>query len=158
MSTDIDYAAVNLPTSKDFENWGHPERRAYLLQEIREVGHPGALNQSALARQFDVDPSTIHHDLDVLADAIADTPASRHDFYTECVFRTAVSELQAAGDHYKAAKVAKMWSEWLMDRGKVEKAAEKREVDISTVETETDTIRVVNADGEPLTGDGSGAW
>lgn len=150
MSDEIDYAAVELPRENDFETWGQAERRAFVLKRIQQLGNPAALNQSAVARQFDVSRSTIHYDVDAVADQFAQTPVARRDLYTETVFRNSVEELQAEGEHYKAAKVAKMWSDWLMDRGKVDQAAQKQELDISASGTETDAIRIVDEDGVPL--------
>lgn len=156
--TTIDYAAIDLPneTETPKEEWSTHERRAYVLRELERVGHPRALNQTAIAAEFDVHRTTIHYDLDALAEYVTQTSSARRDLITESVYEKAIRELQAEGNHYQAAKVLSMWNDWLMDRGLQEKAAEKRELAIQSQETETDAIRVVNAEGNDLT-DG-GAW
>ena len=149
---EIDYSAIELPNEQETPKpeWSTYERRALVLRLLQRAGHPRAINQTALAETFDCHRTTIHNDLDVLAEYVTQTSSARRDLITESVYEKAIRELQSEGKHYQAAKILSMWNDWLMDRGLQEKAAEKRELAIESQETETDAIRVVNVEGEDL--------
>jgi hypothetical protein len=113
MTGQIDYESIELPDSRSYDEWTYAQRRAFVLFAIREVGHPNALNQRSIARQFDVDPSTIHNDLDVLSEYLNDTLGDRRVLTTDTVVQRSIRGLLDEEEYRKAAKTAMEWSEWV---------------------------------------------
>ncbi|WP_435153403.1 hypothetical protein [Haladaptatus sp. DFWS20] len=134
--------------------WVSPTPAAlHLTRSKQRMGHPRALNGAELGRRFGVNRSTTHNDFDVLAEYITETSTKRRDMINEIVYHRAIRELQADGDHYKAAKVLSMWNDWLMDRGKTSCAADKTELAVTGTD-ETDAIRVLSTSDTDIDSDG----
>lgn len=154
-----DYEAVPLPNPDQtpYEEWTVHQRRAFLWQEVRNAGVPGAVNQSAIADKFCCDKSRISRDMKQIRKAMAATDDTRAAATAAAVYEKAVEELMADGEYMKAVRATDSWMEWLQDTGRQEKAAEKRELDILTAETETEAMTVVGPDGEPL-GESEDEW
>lgn len=117
MTAPIDYESTELPDNGQYEEWTYAQRRAYVLSEIRDVGHPKLLNQTEIAKQFDVDPSSIHNDIDVLAEYIDDTLGDRRVLTTDTVVQRSIQGLLEEGEYRKAAQTALEWSEWVAREG-----------------------------------------
>ena len=128
MARDIDYEAINIDTSKPRSEYHYTERRAEILQAIKKKGHPSALNQASLAREYDVSEAQISKDMNVLREYIVDNiDTTRVDAITQQVYQTSIQELLDQGEYEKAAKVTEKWNNWLFDRGKVDKEPDKHE-------------------------------
>lgn len=62
-SSGPDYDSVAVPSEPPSE-YSYVERRAELLQQVRETGHPSRLNQRELAERYDVSQQQISKDFD----------------------------------------------------------------------------------------------
>jgi hypothetical protein len=111
-----DYASVEI-TSEDRSEYSYVERRAELLQLIREAGHPKALNQTQLAERYGVTQQQISKDLDRLAEYVHEIAVdrSRRLFTVNTVVDRAVRGLLNEGEWRKAAKTAMEHDEWLTE-------------------------------------------
>ena len=147
MARDIDYESISIDRDQPRSEYHYTERRAEILQAIKKKGHPAALNQASLARQFEVSEAQISKDMNVLREYIvSNIDETRVDAITEQVYQTSIQELLGKGEHSKAVKAVESWNNWLMDRGKVDKEPEKIEhggnvgvtSDVVTVTSEPD--------------------
>jgi hypothetical protein len=144
----IEYDAINIDPSKDRKDYSWQERRAEILQLIERAGHPRALNQRQLSREFDVSPSQINQDFDALAEYIAEHLDREHEFIMDRVLQGSVLNLVQEGEHFKAAKVARMWYDWLADVGAVTRAPDELSVDATVREAkkETESYKLLSDD------------
>ena len=132
MSNEPDYRAVNVPEDKPPSEYTYVERRAETLQLIEQAGHPRAINQTRLAERYDVSQGQISQDVDRLRSFIVDhIDEDTVDAITETVYQKSVQELMSNGEYKDAVKAVESWNDWLMDRGKVRKEADKHEIDHS---------------------------
>ena len=127
MSQQIDYRAIDLPDNEQYENWTYAQRRAYILSEIREVGHPNLLNQSDIARQFDVDRSLISREMDLLGEYVAETLGDRRELTTANVVNRCIAELIEEGEWKDAAELALKLDEWCVRETKLEEMQQQLE-------------------------------
>lgn len=114
-----DYAAIDVPTTKPPADYHYTERRADLLQQVLDVGHPDFLNQTELAERYDVNQSTISRDLSRLADHVRETRVADRDrraFTVESVVSRSIRGLLDEGEYRKAADVAMKFDEWATER------------------------------------------
>lgn len=123
-SNQPDYSAVNVP-SKPPTEYSYVERRAELLQQVIDLGHPDAINQTEVSERYDVSQQQISRDLDRLAEYIEESLGERRDLVTEAVYKRAVRELFEQDEPYKAWKVTREWNEWLVERKDLKELAEK---------------------------------
>jgi len=132
MSNQIDYRAIEVPTDKPPKEYTYAERRSEILQLIEQAGHPRAINQTRLAERYGCAQSNISNDVDVLREYIVDNIDERTvDTITETVYQKSIRELVDNGDYKDAVKAVESWNDWLMDRGKVERKADKQKVEHS---------------------------
>ena len=132
MSNKPDYRAVNVPEDKPPSEYTYVERRAETLQLIEQAGHPRAINQTRLAERYDVSQGQISQDVDRLRSFIVEhIDEDTVDAITETVYQKSVQELMSNGEYKDAVKAVESWNDWLMDRGKVRKEADKHEIDHS---------------------------
>lgn len=128
MAQNIDYSSINIDTDQPRSEYHYTERRAEILEAIKRKGHPSALNQAALAREYDVSEAQISKDMGVLREYIVDNiDETRVDAITQQVFETSIRELLERDEYDKAVKATESWNDWLFDRGKVEKEPEQHE-------------------------------
>lgn len=114
-STEPDYASISIP-SKPPTEFHYTRRRAEILQQVLDVGHPAALNQSELAERYGVSQQQISKDLDRLDEYIREHISRRRDLKIAGVLNRAMSGLLEEGEHYKAAKVAQIYQEYIEER------------------------------------------
>lgn len=145
MSQQIDYQSLDVPENEQYEQWSYGQRRAYVLSEIREVGHPDLLNQSEIARQFDVDRSTISRDFDALGEYISDTLGERRELSTASVVNRCIAELIEEGEWKDAAELALKLDEWTV-----------RETKLTEMQEQLDALLAGATPGETAADDGSG--
>lgn len=111
-SAEPDYSAVDVPAKPPTEyHW--TERRAELLQLIKQVGHPRAVNQTELAERYGVSQQQISKDLDKLSAHVDETLGDRRALITEAVYHTSIKGLLDEQEYRKAAQTVKDWNEWL---------------------------------------------
>jgi len=115
-SNQPDYSAVDLP-SKDPTEYSYVERRAELLQRVKEAGEPSVLNQTELADTFGVSQQQISKDLDRLATHIRDRmiDRDRRAFVVENVVRRSIRGLLDEEEYRKAAQTAMDYDDWIHD-------------------------------------------
>ena len=65
-SNQSDFAAVSIPSEPPTE-YDHVERRAELLQQVRDLGHPSMIHQGEAAERYGVSQQQITKDLDRIA-------------------------------------------------------------------------------------------
>lgn len=108
-----DYSAVDLP-SKDRTEYSYVERRAELLQLIKEAGHPRAINQTQLADRYGVTQQQISKDIDRLARHVREriTNRGRRAMVVDATVNRAIRGLLEDGEYRKAARTAMEYDEW----------------------------------------------
>lgn len=111
-SSEPDYAAVTVPT-KPPASFSYVERRADLLQQIEDLGHPAALNQSEMAERYDVSQQQISKDLDRLDEFIRTRLSSRRDLEIGSVLKRCMTGALEEGDFNTARKAAESYDEYL---------------------------------------------
>jgi hypothetical protein len=152
----IDYGAVHPPEGKSYTEFTYAERRATLLRRIERAGHPAALPQaySEMGEEFGVSKSTIHNDLQVLAEWTAENVERDHLHIMDSVFRGAIQDLVEDGKRAWAAEVGKEWFEWLADMGAIERMPDEVRLDATVrhESDETDEYVVVPNDPEGPSG------
>jgi hypothetical protein len=117
-SSSVDYAAVDLPDSdtKQRSEWHYTQRRAELLQLIREAGHPGELNQTELAERYGVSQQQISKDFKRIGESIRQSlDDDRRALNVDSVLQRSIRGLLENGDYYKAAQLALEWDSWIDD-------------------------------------------
>jgi DNA-binding MarR family transcriptional regulator len=127
-STGPDYRAVEI-TSETRSEYSYVERRAELLQLVREAGHPRALNQTQLAERYDVSQQQISKDLDRLAEYVRESAVERdrRAFTVNSVVERSIRGLLREEEYRKAAKTAIEWDEWLTEFRDLDELAERIE-------------------------------
>jgi hypothetical protein len=111
-----DYTSVEIPTKPPTE-YTYQERRADLLRQIRDLGHPSMINQTEAADRYGVSQSQISKDLARLAESVREhvTDRDRRAFTVDTVVRRAIRGLLEEGEYRKAAQTAMEWDEWLVE-------------------------------------------
>jgi hypothetical protein len=123
-----DYSSVEVP-SKPPAEFTYQERRADLLRQIRDLGHPSLINQVEAADRYDVSQSQISKDLDRLAESVRDhvVDRDRRAFTVDTVVRRSIQGLLNEGEYRKAAKTAMEWDGWLTEFHDLTELAERIE-------------------------------
>lgn len=125
-SSQPNYAAVEIP-SKPPTEYGHVERRAELLQQVRDLGHPSMIHQGEAAERYGVSQQQISKDLDRIAEYVDENLGARHELTIEAVFQRSIQGLLEEGEYRKAARTAKDYDEWVTDRTDLEEIQEQLE-------------------------------
>ena len=126
-STDTpDYGSVAIPSKPPTEYTYH-ERRADLLQQIRDLGTPDAINQTEAAERYGVSQQQISKDLDRIGESVREriTDRDRRTLATDSVLRRVVRELLAEGEYRKAAKTELERAEWIREEHEAEEFARR---------------------------------
>jgi len=140
---EIDYAAVKVPEGKHPEEYHYTERRAEILSKIRNGTSPWALNQTELAKRYDVSQPSIHKDLKRLKTYLKDQLGADAELEANELFREIVTTMredaaalrqqgergEAARAEKGAAQVLNKWYDWLFDAGIKDRAPRRSEVD-----------------------------
>lgn len=135
----IDYDNIPIPSNKPRSDYKYSERRAAILRFIEKAGHPRALNMAQLAREFDVSHTTIRNDMDILREYVSENIDREHEFVMDRVLQGAMRNLVDDGEHYKAAKVASMWYQWMADIGEAPRVPQGVNVDATVREAARST-------------------
>ena len=144
MSRDYDYAAIEVPDDKDPSDFHWSERRAEILEIVIRNGSP-FINQSRLAERYDVNPSTISRDMDKIEDDVRGHLGRRASLMARSAMEDVINALDDAIDEgdWRAAetkfRVVMSWQDYLADRGAIERAPAKHEIDATVREAESGT-------------------
>ena len=111
-SNQPDYSAIT-PTGKPPTEYSYAERRAEILQQIRDVGHPSALNQTELADRYDVSQQQISKDFDRLDEFVRGRLGRRRDLEIGSVLHRCMTGALEDGDYDEARKAATAYDEYL---------------------------------------------
>lgn len=123
-----DYASLDLPDHKPKEDWEWQHRRSYVYRRLLEAGHHTLLNKRALSEKFDCTRKTIYNDLDKISEYMVNQIDTQWEkSQSMLVYERAIAELMDRGDFKEAAKVRKMFDEWLENRGEMDKEPERVE-------------------------------
>jgi hypothetical protein len=114
-SNQPNYAAVNIP-SKPPTEFDHVERRAELLQQVRDLGHPSMIHQGEAADRYGVSQQQISKDLDRIAEYVEANLGARHELSIDAVFQRSIQGLLENEEYRKAARTAKDYDEWVTAR------------------------------------------
>ena len=112
-----DYDAYQIPEDKPAAEYNHNERRAEILDLMREAGHPDQLSQTRLAERYDRNQSTISRDFSRLREYIREELGTHRHAITDSVYRKAIKEYTDRGEYDKAIDVLESWNEWLRVEG-----------------------------------------
>jgi hypothetical protein len=107
-----DYAAIT-PASKPPTEYTYAERRAELLQQIEDLGHPSAVNQTELADRYGVSQQQISKDLDRLDEYVRNRLGRRRDLEIGSVLKRCMTGALEEGDWNDARKAATAYDEYL---------------------------------------------
>ena len=121
-----DYAAAEIP-SKPPTEFDHVERRAALLQQVRDLGHPDMIHQGEAAERYGVSQQQISKDLDRIGEYVGDTLGERHALTVDSVFRRSIQGLLEEGEYRKAARTVKEYDEWVAERTDLQDIREELE-------------------------------
>lgn len=116
-TSSTDYATVEIPTTKPPEEFTYQERRADLLRQIRDLGHPSMIKQVEAADRYGVSQGQISKDLSRLAESVREhiVDRDRRAFTVDSVVRRSIQGLLGEGEYRKAAQTAMEWDEWLTE-------------------------------------------
>ncbi|WP_089669390.1 hypothetical protein [Halobacterium jilantaiense] len=111
--------------AKPPEEFTYQERRADLLSQIEDLGHPKLLNQSEQAERFGVSQTQIHKDLDRIAESSREHVADRdrRALTVESVVNRAVIGLLREEKYRKAARTVMEFDEWCQEFQELEELA-----------------------------------
>ena len=111
-STQPDYSAIT-PSGKAPTEYSYAERRAEILQQIEDLGHPSALNQTELADRYAVSQQQISKDLDRLDEYVRGRLGRRRDLEIGSVLQACMTGALEEGDYNAARKAATAYDEYL---------------------------------------------
>lgn len=135
-----DYDAYQIPEDKPASEYNHNERRAEILQLMREAGHPDQLNQNRLAQRYGVNQSTISRDFKRLREHIRDSLGTHRHTITDSVYRKAIKEYTDRGEYDKAIQSLESWNEWLREEGARDTEPDETTVNVSAEERFADLV------------------
>lgn len=125
-SSQPNYAAVEIPAKPPTE-YDHVERRAELLQQVRDLGHPSMIHQGEAAERYGVSQQQISKDLDRIAEYVEENLGARHELSIDAVFQRSIRGLLEEGEYRKAARTAKDYDEWVAERADLAEIQEQLE-------------------------------
>jgi hypothetical protein len=117
-SSSVDYEAVDLPDTADEprDEWHYTQRRAEILQLIREAGHPADVNQTELAERYGVSQQQISKDFDRIGQSIRESlDDNRRALSVHATVQRSIRGLLDEGEFYKAGQLAIEWDNWVSD-------------------------------------------
>lgn len=129
-----DYSAVAVPSQPGNE-YSYVERRAELLQLIRQAGHPSRLNQTELADRYEVSQQQISKDFDRLGEYLEENLGSRRYITTEAVIDRSIQGMLENEEYRQAARTVLDWNEWIDERQEIKEIEER----ITALEEQQDT-------------------
>lgn len=113
MSEQINYRAVEVPDSKDPENYTYAERRAEILDLVEKRGSPRLVNGCRLADRYGCTRQNIYNDLDRLAEWAEDTQGDREVLEGDALYWRCIQGLLEDDEYRKAAQTLSDYHDWL---------------------------------------------
>ena len=107
-----DYESVQIPAKPPSE-YSYVQRRADLLSQIYDLGHPSMIHQGEAADRYDVSQSQISKDIKRLGEHVDQELGARRAIATDAVFQRAIQGLLEEGEYRDAARTVKDWNEWV---------------------------------------------
>lgn len=107
-----DYASIT-PGAKPPTEYSYAERRAELLAQVEDLGHPSALNQTELAERYGVSQQQISKDLDRLNSYVRGRLGRRRDLEISSVLQRCMTGALEEGDYTAARKAAEAYDDFL---------------------------------------------
>lgn len=139
-----EYAAVAVPDPavRPKDEWGPEERRAYLLADIRQYGHPRNLpkTQAEYGKEFGITQQAIWADMNELRDYIRFHAGDKAISTTELVAERAVAGAIEDEDWYNALRAQLEYNEWLFNLGRLERTPRKQQVESVSVTADADDL------------------
>ena len=119
------YETVDIPATPPSEFTYH-ERRADLLQQVRDLGHPSMINQVEAAERYGVSQQQISKDLDRIAESVHEhiVDRDRRAFTVDAVVQRSIRGLLEEGEYRQAARTAMEWDDWLTEFHDLDELAE----------------------------------
>jgi len=126
-STDTEtpnYETVEIPPKPPSEFTYH-ERRAEILQQVRDLGHPSMIHQGELAERYGVSQQQISKDLDRIAESVRThiTDRDARAFAIDSILRRSIRGLLGEDEYRKAAQTALEYDEWIREQYEAEEFA-----------------------------------
>jgi hypothetical protein len=118
-----DYTTVDVPTTKPPEEFTYQERRADLLGQIRDLGHPSMLHQGEAAERYGVSQQQISKDLDRIAESCREHLTQSRDrraLQLDSVVQRSIRGLLGDEEWRAAARTAIQYQKFLQDWEDVE--------------------------------------
>lgn len=148
----VDLTAVPIPEEPGPDSQTE-ERRAWLLNQIKEEGHPSLIDNKRMARMYDVSLRQTYYDIEAVMDYVEEhIIAQHHTGKNWTVFEKAKREALREGDWKGAVDIVEKEADWLEKRGHIEKETDDmsidhtHEVDEESREAALETIRQLQQD------------
>lgn len=125
MTGTIDYEAVGVPEDKEAADYSYSERRAEILERIKDVGHPRRINQSELADRYGCTQQNISKDMAALAEYVDETLGDRRKLTTQTTVERAIEGLLDEEEWRQAAKTALEYDDWIRENAELEELTER---------------------------------
>lgn len=135
---DIGIPMVKKGEEEKYKDFNYNHRRAAIARLILDTGHPRMVNQTALARKFDVTQQMISKDFLAVMPQIVSVMKKEGETVIHAVMNKVMKDCMN-GDlkaRVNAARIAKNYHDMLLDSGEIEKAPDK----IETSETKWSDI------------------
>jgi len=122
------YETVDIP-SKPPSEFTYHERRAEILQQVRDLGHPSMIHQGELADRYGVSQQQISRDLDRIAESVRThiTDRDSRAFAIDSILRRSIQGLLTEEEYRKAAQTALEYDEWIQQQFEAEQFAARLE-------------------------------
>lgn len=118
---------MDVPSEKEASEYTYAERRAEILDLVKEAGHPRRINQSRLADRYGCSPPNISKDMTALADHVDDTLGDRRELTTQATVERSIEGLLDEEEWRQAAKTALEYDEWIRENKELEEMMERIE-------------------------------
>jgi len=122
------YDTVDIP-SKPPSEFTYHERRAEILQQVRDLGHPSMVHQGELADRYGVSQQQISKDLDRIAESVRThiTDPDNRAFAIDSILRRSIRGLLDEDEYRKAAQTALEYDDWIREQYETEELRQRIE-------------------------------
>ena len=129
----INYEEVTIPNGKNPKKYTHIERRAEIFKLMKAASHPNDIGTlQALGDHYGKTASVIGDDKKILLKWYGDRILDNHEQKTNMRYEKIVETLMKSGDNKAIAQASRVMTDWnnfLFNIGKVDKVAEKQEIE-----------------------------
>ncbi len=122
-----DYREILIPD--DLSQCNTQQRRAYIWRRVEEEGHESLIDKDLIARKLDISRRQVYYDLEAVAEFVEEEIVPEHHTGKNMtVFEKAKREALRSGEWEQAIDTLMKQSEWLENRGALDKEPEEVEV------------------------------